>query len=276
MAKSELPLRDLYLDIALQAARKGGEVLKKYWGKLSQIKEKTIPGNLVTEADQESEREILGILKKNFPSHDIIAEETGMHLLQKSNFCWYVDPLDGTTNYAHQYPTVNISIGLFEKGQPLVAVVFNPFYDELFYAVRGKGAFLNDEKIHVSNVASLEKSLLATGFPYDRKETNDNNYAEFCELTNQSHGVRRAGAAALDLAYVAAGRLDGYWERGLNPWDVAAGALLVLEAGGKVSDYNLESFNIKSDRILATNGLVHEAISEVLLQVRNKQGITTR
>jgi myo-inositol-1(or 4)-monophosphatase len=268
MAKSELSQRGIYLKIAIQAARQAGDVLMKHLGKLSHIDQKSMPGDLVTEADRESEDGILALLKQHFPAHDILAEESGLHQNKQSNFCWIIDPLDGTTNYAHQFPMFNVSIALFEKDKPIVGVVYDPFHQELFHALRGGGAYLNDSLIYVSKISSLAKSLLATGFAYDRTQTKDNNYAEFCKLTDMTQGVRRAGAAALDLAYVAAGRLDGYWERGLKPWDMAAGMLLVEEAGGKISDYSLQPVRMDSGKILATNDFIHEALSRELVALQ--------
>jgi len=252
-----------WLEAATQAALQGGAVLKKYWGNLIDIQDKAIPGDLVTEADRQSETMIVSYLKRYFPDHQILAEESGL-LQTASPYLWAVDPLDGTTNYAHQYPMAAVSIGLLEKEQPVLGVIYNPFTDELFQAAKGGGAKLNHRPIHVSSIDRIDKSLLATGFAYDRRETVDNNYAEFCHFTTLSQGVRRAGAASLDLAYVACGRVDGYWERGLKPWDIAAGAILVQEAGGQVSDYDRTHLKMNSGRILATNGLLHAAMSQEL------------
>jgi myo-inositol-1(or 4)-monophosphatase len=185
----------------------------------------------------------------------------------ENRFLWAVDPLDGTTNFAHRYPAFAVSIGLLIDGEPAVGVVYEPLRDELFFAARGLGAFLNYRPIRVSATEGLAKSLLVTGFAYDRRETDDNNYAEFCHFTHLSQGVRRGGSASLDLAYVAAGRLDGYWERGLSPWDIAAGIVLVREAGGTVSAYDGSPFDIDSGRILASNGLLHTAMINELAKV---------
>lgn len=255
-----------WLHLATQAAEQAGVVLKKYWGNLHEIRDKGFPGDLVTEADQESERVILHWLSQHFPQHQILAEESGFSK-QHSDFIWAVDPIDGTTNYAHQYPMAAVSIGLIYRNEPILGVVYNPFTQELYQAAKGFGATLNQQPIHVSHVQSLNKGLLATGFPYDRAEITDNNYAEFCHLTNITHGVRREGAASLDLAYVACGRLDGYWEKGIKPWDIAAGTALVTEAGGRVSAYNLDPLDFESGRILATNGHLHSAISQELLRI---------
>lgn len=258
-----LPQLPQWLEIATQAALQGGAVLIKYWGALTEIKEKEIPGDLVTEADKQSEVVILGCLKNAFPDHQILAEESGLHQ-KNSPFLWAVDPLDGTTNYAHQYPMAAVSIGLIVDDEPVLGVIFNPFSDELFQAAKSWGAKLNHLPIKVSTIGDLNKSLLATGFSYDRRETTDNNYAEFCHFTNLTQGVRRAGAASLDLAYVACGRLDGYWERGLKPWDIAAGTVLVREAGGMVTDYDQSRLKLDSGRILASNSHLHKALGREL------------
>lgn len=253
-----------YLDIAIAASIKAGDVLKRFWGKLKEVQEKNIPGDLVTEADKSSEIEIIRLLKHHCPSHSILAEESGLHANQEKEFLWAIDPLDGTTNYAHQFPFVAVSIALLFQGLPVVGVVHNPILQELFTAGKGLGAFLNGQQLHVSRVDQLNKSLLATGFSYRRRETADNNYKEFAHLTNLTQGVRRAGAASLDLAYVAAGRLDGYWEQQLSPWDIAAGTLLVEEAGGMVSSYDKTPLDFMNPRILATNGWLHDAVSKEL------------
>jgi myo-inositol-1(or 4)-monophosphatase len=256
-----------FLTVATQAAQAGGEVLQGFWGKLENVQEKT-PGNLVTEADTGSERVVLDILKAAFPEHRILAEESGASGEISSSYVWAVDPLDGTTNYAHHFPVFSVSIGLLFEGQPIVGVVYNPITDELFSAGLGLGSFLTQKSqtqpIQVSTTRQVADSLLATGFAYDRTKVIDNNYAEFCHFTQVTQGVRRLGSAALDLAYVAAGRFDGYWERGLSPWDIVAGIVLVLEAGGQVSSYDKTALNIASGRVLATNGLLHEAMSQTL------------
>lgn len=256
------------MDSAIQLAEKGGEVLKKHWGKLQSISHKESSIDLVTDADKASEKAILRGLKKTHPSHAILAEESGWNENPDAEFLWIIDPLDGTTNFTHQYPMVAVSIGIMYQGQLIAGVVYNPILKELFYGARGLGAFLNKRKIQVSSTTALDASLLASGFPYDRRTNKDNNYAEFCLLTHLSQGVRRGGSAALDLAYVAAGRFDGYWERGCKPWDNAAGVVLVEEAGGRVSAYDQTPFQIDSDRVLASNKHIHAALSEKILQAR--------
>lgn len=258
----------IFLDIATEAALAAGVVLQDYLGKLEDaITEKGRPGDLVTAADKASEQVILEVLRRHFPQHSILAEESGKLGNQDNDFLWAIDPLDGTTNYAHQYPCFAVSIGLLIQGVPKVGVIYDPFHNELFRAAAGLGATRNRRPIQVSQTAELDKSLLASGFAYDRRETTDNNYAEFCHLTHLTQGVRRGGAAALDLAYVACGRVDGYWERGIAPWDIAAGIILVQEAGGKVTAYDGTPIKIESGRILATNGHLHDSLSQELIKV---------
>ncbi|MGE5655245.1 MAG: inositol monophosphatase family protein [Actinomycetota bacterium] len=256
-----------FLEIATEAALAAGAVLQSFWGKLESIQEKGRPGDLVTEADRASEVVLLDILRRHCPDHAILIEESGSLGEATSPYRWAIDPLDGTTNYAHQYPCFSVSVGLLIEGIPQVGVIFDPFHQELFRAAKGLGATRNRQPIRVSQASELSKSLLVTGFAYDRRETADNNYAEFCYLTHLTQGVRRGGSAALDLANVACGRLDGYWERGLSPWDIAAGIVLVEEAGGKVTAYDGSPLQIPSGRILATNGYLHSSLSAALQAV---------
>jgi myo-inositol-1(or 4)-monophosphatase len=259
----------IFLEIATEAALAAGAVLQGYLGKLDAIAEKGRPGDLVTEADKASEAVILDVLHRHLPSHSILAEESGKLGNTESEYLWAIDPLDGTTNYAHQYPFFAASIGLLIAGVPQLGVIFDPFHKELFRAAKGLGATRNRLPIKVSETAQLSNSLLVTGFAYDRRETSDNNYAEFCHLTHLTQGVRRSGSAALDLAHVACGRLDGYWERGIAAWDIAAGVVLLEEAGGKVTAYDGSPLKIESGRILATNGHIHASLSHELLQVHS-------
>ncbi|MDZ7967060.1 MAG: inositol monophosphatase family protein [Nostoc sp. DedSLP03] len=258
----------IFLDIATEAALAAGAILQGYLGKLEDaIIEKGRPGDLVTAADKASEELILEILRCHFPQHSILAEESGKLGNQQNEYLWAIDPLDGTTNYAHQYPFFAVSIGLLINGVPQVGVIYDPFHNELFRAAAGFGATRNRQPIKVSVTSELSKSLLVTGFAYDRRETSDNNYAEFIHLTHLTQGVRRSGSASLDLAYVACGRVDGYWERGLSPWDIAAGIILVQEAGGKITAYDGTAVKIESGRILATNSYIHGSLSNELLRV---------
>ena len=257
----------IFLDIATEAALAAGAVLQGYLGKLEDsIIEKGRPGDLVTAADKASEAVILEILRRHFPQHSILAEESGKLGDQDNQYLWAIDPLDGTTNYAHQYPAFAVSIGLLINGVPQVGVIYDPFHNELFRAATGLGATRNRRPIQVTETTELSKSLLVTGFAYDRRETSDNNYAEFCHLTHLTQGVRRSGSAALDLAHVACGRVDAYWERGIAPWDVVAGVIILQEAGGKVTAYDGSPFKIDSGRILATNGYIHDNLSRELMQ----------
>ncbi|MDX2099224.1 MAG: inositol monophosphatase family protein [Leptolyngbyaceae cyanobacterium bins.59] len=260
----------IFLDIATEAALAAGVVLQDFCGKLEDIQEKGRPGDLVTEADKASEAIVLDVLKRHVPHHPILTEESGYLNLSESEYLWAIDPLDGTTNYAHQYPVASVSIGLLINGVPHVGAIFDPFRNELFRAAKGLGATRNRRPIQVSKTQSLSNSLLVTGFAYDRRETDDNNYAEFCHLTHLTQGVRRGGSASIDLAYIACGRLDGYWERGLSPWDISAGIILVEEAGGKVTAYDEGPLEIQSGRLLATNSYIHTSVSTELIRVRNQ------
>lgn len=256
-----------FLDVATEAAMAGGAVLKHYWGNLSSIQEKGRSGDLVTEADKASEVEVLAVIKRHFSDHAILAEESGKMGHQDSALLWAIDPLDGTTNYAHGYPLCAVSIGLLLDGVPIVGVVYNPILEDLYRGAKGLGATHNRRPMQVSTTGKLDQSLLVTGFAYDRRETLDNNYAEFCHLTHLTQGVRRGGSASVDLAHVASGCLDGYWERGLSPWDLAAGVVLVEEAGGQTSAYDGTPFDIYSGRLVATNGPLHQPIVHELSQV---------
>ena len=257
-----------FLEIATEAALAGGAVLQTYWGNLSSIQEKGRSGDLVTEADRASEVAVLAVIKRHFPDHAILAEESGQLGHRDNPLLWAIDPLDGTTNYAHQYPLCAVSIGLLVAGKPMVGVVYNPILQDLYRAAKGLGATHNRQPIQVSTTTQLSNSLLVTGFAYDRRETIDNNYAEFCHFTHLTQGVRRGGSASIDLAHVASGCFDGYWERGLSPWDLAAGVVLVEEAGGQVSAYNGDPFDIYSGRLVATNGTLHQPLVDELSQVQ--------
>lgn len=257
----------IFLDVATEAALAAGVILQDYFGNLTEVEEKGRPGDLVTAADQGAEAAVLAVLHRHVPTHPILAEESGQLGNLDSEFLWAIDPLDGTTNYAHQYPVAAVSVGLMIEGVPAVGAIYDPFRQELFRAAIGLGATCNRRPIRVSQTAELEKSLLVTGFAYDRHQTTDNNYAEFCYLTHLTQGVRRSGSAAMDLAYIASGRLDGYWERGLSPWDITAGIVLLREAGGNVTAYDGSPTEINSGRILATNGHIHTSLSQALQQV---------
>ncbi len=267
MSKHTPEQLQIFLDIATEATLAAGAIVQAYLGKLETVQEKGRPGDLVTEADKHAESVILEVLRRHFPHHSILAEESGQLGDSSAEYLWAIDPLDGTTNYAHQYPCFACSVGLLIDGIPQVGAIFDPFHQELFRAASGIGATRNRLPIKVSQTSELSQSLLVSGFAYDRRETTDNNYAEFCRLTHLTQGVRRSGSAALDLAHVACGRLDGYWERGISPWDIAAGVVLVEEAGGKVTAYDGSPLIIPSGRILATNGKIHYSLSTELGQI---------
>ncbi|OKH17136.1 inositol monophosphatase family protein [[Limnothrix rosea] IAM M-220] len=262
--------RQTYLDIATEAALNAGAKLNYYYGNLQQVREKATPGDLITEADTASENIIIELLQRHCPELPIHAEESGqISGSSESPFLWMIDPLDGTVNYAHGYPMFSVSIALLYNEQPIVGVVYNPYRNELFRAAEGLGATLNRQPIHVSTTETLKDSLLVTGFAYDRRQTKDNNYIEFCCLTHQTQGVRRGGSAALDLTDVACGRLDGYWERGIQPWDMSAGICILREAGGFVTAYDESPLKIHSGRLLATNHKIHSQLSEALKSAKD-------
>jgi len=212
--------------------------------------------DLVTEVDKKSEELLVGGLQTAFPDHDFLAEET-LYPERGKSHKWIIDPLDGTTNFAHGFPWFAVSMALEINGEIVLAVVYHTMMSEMFTAVKGEGAYLNGSRIAVSSHSPLRGSLLATGFPYDSATDPENNFAHFANFQMGSRGIRRAGAAALDLAYVAAGRIDGFWECKLKPWDVAAGQLLVTEAGGKVTGYSGELYSVYNHRIVASNDLIH-------------------
>ena len=253
-----------FLDIASEAALAAGAILQDKFCNLENIQNKGRPGDLITEADKAAEAIILKKLDRHLPDHQILAEESGTLGGNNSKYLWAIDPLDGTTNYAHGYPVSAVSIGLMVDGIPQVGVVYNPFRNELLRAATGYGATCNRRPIKVSHTKELADTILITGFAYDRRETTDNNYAEFCYLTHLTQGVRRSGSASIDLTDVALGRLDGYWERGLSPWDITAGIVILQEAGGKVTAYDGSPVDINSGRLLATNGLIHDSLSQAL------------
>jgi myo-inositol-1(or 4)-monophosphatase len=254
-----------YLQEAVRAARAAGQYQKTRFASSLDIEMKG-DKNLVTEVDKESERLIVEHLLSCFPDHDIVAEE-GDYLQSGSPCRWIIDPVDGTTNYAHGYPWFCSSIALEIDRELVAGVIYNPVYDELFTATKGGGAQLNGKRLSVSVRKPLENSLLGTGFPYDCATDSANNFANFIAFQKRARGIRRAGAAALDLAYVAAGRLDGFWELKLHAWDVASGVLMVREAGGMVTAFDGSTYDIFNDRIVASNGLIQDEIISVLESV---------
>ena len=220
--------------------------------------------DLVTEADLKSEKYIKRQIERNFPAHSILAEEAGL-TDKRTDFVWIIDPLDGTTNYAHGYPAYCVSIGLEVAGEMAVGAVYNPVLDEMFYARSGGGAYLNRRRIKVSAEKKLAASLLATGFPYDIAETKIDNLGNFGRMYKISRGIRRGGSAALDLCYLACGRFDGFWELKLHPWDTAAALVIVREAGGRVTAIDDGKYSIYDKDILASNGKIHRQMQKVLM-----------
>ena len=273
-----------FVKIAEEIAREAGALLRTYFGQGIRAEYKG-DVDIVTEADRASEKRIGERLRAAFPGHGIYGEE-GTRSDLDAEFRWYVDPLDGTTNFAHGFPVFCVVLGCERRspglaadtdGEMVAGVVYDPLRDEMFSAARGGGAMLNGEPIHVSRTKLLQESLIATGFPSQKRHQSPNVHF-YQEFTLRSHGVRRAGSAALDLAYVAAGRIDGYWEFKLNPWDTSAGYLLVEEAGGKVTHFDGGAFTLDSREIFATNGLIHTEMGALFADMfagRNLERIPT-
>lgn len=262
MTESDLQLYKHMLETAKKAARQAGEYQKERWHTDVNVEYKG-EINLVTEVDQACEKMIVETISKEFPDHDILAEEGHGHR-KDSIYKWIIDPLDGTTNFAHAYPLFCVSIALECQGKILLGVVYEPLLDEMFIAIKGQGAFLNDKPIKVSPAKNLAESLMATGFAYNLRETNNNNMNHFNKMLMHAQGLRRDGVAAIDLCYVACGRYDGYWELNLYPWDMAAGMLILEESGGRVSVFNGSPFTVYDKEILATNGHIHDEAIKVL------------
>ena len=261
---------DTYLTTAIDIAKEAGALLAQLFQRPHQISYKS-KFNLVTEADRRSEAVIIERLRTHFPKHAVVAEEGGGQKTA-SDYCWYVDPLDGTTNFAHGFPVFCVSLGLTYRDELIAGVVYDPTREELFAAERKAGAYLNNQRIHVSKTTTLDESLLGTGFPVFATSDHRLNIQLYYRFTQICHGIRRAGSAALDLCSVAAGRFEGFWELKLNPWDKAAGALLVMEAGGRLSDLLDGEFSLQKDEIFASNGLVHDAMGKVFAEVMKETG----
>jgi myo-inositol-1(or 4)-monophosphatase len=253
-----------FVPVMAEIAREAGALLMDYFRQRVKVEYKG-EADLVTIADRKSEALIRERLRQHWPSFDILGEEGGLQDTG-SEYRWYVDPLDGTTNFAHGFPVFCVSMGLDYKGNRIAGVVYDPTRDELFAAEQGSGAYLNQQPIHVSKTANLAECLVATGFPSHKRHKNPNIFF-YHQITLHTHGVRRAGSAALDLCYVASGRLDGFWEFNLNSWDTAAGVLMVQEAGGTVTDFKDGPFQLDSRETLASNGLVHKALLAEFEQV---------
>jgi myo-inositol-1(or 4)-monophosphatase len=276
--------RENFLPAMSAIAREAGALLMHYFQKHIKIEYKG-DADLVTAADRASETLIRERIQQQFPGHDVLGEEQGLND-QGSDYRWYVDPLDGTTNFAHGYPVFCVSMGLEHRelehrvskaqsetpARRIAGVVYDPTRDELFSAEHGQGAHLNGAAIHVSQAAQLKESLLATGFPSHKRHKNPNIHF-YHQITLRTHGVRRAGSAALDLCNVASGRFDGFWEFNLNPWDTAAGVLIVEEAGGKVSRFDGSAFKIDSSETLASNGLIHPALVQEFEEIFAGRGL---
>lgn len=246
---------DRITQVAIRAAYSAGEVLKHHFGRLNGVKKKGAI-DLVTAADIESEKIIVKEIQSVFPDHAILAEESGLHQ-GRPDHCWIIDPLDGTTNFAHNLPIFAISIAFSHQNETRVGIVFNPINGELFTATMGQGAQLNHRPIEVSSSSIIEESLLVTGFPYNLHHTISDLMQRFQSTLYACQGIRRLGSAALDLCYVACGRFDGFWEENLNPWDTAAGVLITQEAGGRVTDFEGSPYHPEGKQILATNGPIH-------------------
>jgi myo-inositol-1(or 4)-monophosphatase len=248
--------------VGIEAIYSGARVLRNHFGRISQIHQKGV-FDLVTEADTESEKQIMATIRKAFPDHAILAEESGANK-GTAEYQWLIDPLDGTTNYVHHLPFFTIAIALAVGDKIELGLVLNPMDGELYSAIAGKGAALNGNAIQVSSTASVSDSLLVTGFPYDFSEIFEPAMKRFSVFQQASQGVRRLGSAALDLCYVACGRFDGFWEQNLKPWDKAAGAIIAAEAGAVITDFSNQPFSINQKEILVTNGRIHHEMLSLL------------
>ncbi|MCK4534414.1 MAG: inositol monophosphatase [Syntrophobacterales bacterium] len=251
-----------HMEFAISIARRAGSFLKNSFREEHRIDYKG-EIDIVTEADRMSEKILTAEISRRFPDHNILSEESP-EIKKGSQYRWIIDPLDGTTNYVHGFPVFCVSIALEKNGEVMMGVIYNPVSDELFVAGRGEGAFMNDSSISVSGTTKLSESLLATGFPYDIRRDPNNNINYFSGMALEAQAIRRAGSAALDLAYTAAGRFDGFWELKLHPWDTAAGWLLVNEAGGNITDISGNRYYLDSPGILASNGKIHDSMIRIL------------
>jgi myo-inositol-1(or 4)-monophosphatase len=250
------------LKSAEEASKMAGEMLRQNIDASREIVYKGAV-NLVTDFDKHSQEIIFSHLSSRFPDHDFLAEED-LCEQKGSEFRWIIDPIDGTTNYAHNFPIFCVSIAMEWKKKVVCGVIYDPMREEMFSAISGKGSVMNGHRIHISSTSDLDRSLLATGFPYDVRESEVNNIDHFSNFATRVQAIRRCGSAALDLCYVACGRFDGFWELKLSPWDVAAGVLMVEEAGGHVSDFQGERTSIYGKDLLASNGLIHEQMIQIL------------
>jgi myo-inositol-1(or 4)-monophosphatase len=249
--------------VLFDASTEAGKIIRSSFNTNFEIESKDIISNLVTEVDKASEAKIIGIIKKSFPEHAILSEEIG-ELGGNSEVKWIIDPIDGTVNFAHAVPICAVSIGIEIKGEVVMGVVYNPISEEFFYAQKNEGAFLNDKRISVSKENDLLKSLLVTGFPYQNSTGKGSPHETFGRFLNLNIPIRRLGSAALDLCWTACGRFDGFWEYKLNPWDTAAGACILKEAGGMLSDFRGGEYSIYHKQILATNSHIHSQMIDVM------------
>jgi len=252
-----------FLEFTIDIAKQAGKIQNKYFGEILDFDTKSTNIDLVTIADQQSELLIIDKIKKQFPTHSILAEENGL-IDNESDYMWVIDPLDGTTNFSHNLPIFAVSIALVKNKKTICGVVYNPAADKCFYAENNKGAFLNDKLIKHSSSKTLSESLIATGFPYLHDKKYDISFEIFKTLYDKTRGVRRLGSASLDLCFVAMGRFDGYYEFNLKPWDICAGSLIAQEAKAKVTDWNNELVPNSGSRILATNGYIHNEMINIL------------
>jgi myo-inositol-1(or 4)-monophosphatase len=252
------------IEVAKEAAFEAGKILRQILGNIRQIETKNNQeSNLVTDADTAAETKIIEIIHSRYPDHQILSEEKGS-FRSDSEFKWIIDPLDGTTNYTHAFPVFSVSIGIELRGEMIAGIVYDPMRNEMFHAEKGKGAYLNEKPIRVSQVSAIEKAMLVTGFPYNIKQNPHFCTERFVAFLHRAQAVRRLGSAAIDCAYIAAGRLDGYWEVSLHPWDKAAGQLLVTEAGGTVTNFEGGPHDLYAPPILASNGRIHDIMVEIL------------
>lgn len=249
--------------VLIEASKAGAAEITRFFQKEFTVSNKEGVNNLVTEADHASEKVILAVIKSYYPEHQVLAEESG-EKIQSSDYKWIIDPVDGTVNFAHGIPINCVSIAVEYKGEIIMAAVYNPHMNEFFFAEKGKGAFLNDQPVHVSNETKVIKSCLVTGFPYTYINMPNGPVEVFERLVKKGVPVRRLGSAAIDLCWVACGRFDGFYEHKLEPWDSAAGYLIVEEAGGKVTDFNGDKFSVYQHRVLATNGKIHDEMLRIV------------
>ncbi len=255
-------------EVLLLAAAEAGKIIQFYFNGTFAVNNKGTVNNLVTEVDQMSEDKIIAVIREHFPDHSIISEEVG-ELKKDSDYEWIIDPIDGTVNFAHGIPICCVSIALTYKGDLQLGAVFNPMMNELFFAEKGKGATLNGIPIGVSKKTDFKKACLVTGFPYKWPETHEHPIKVFERFVMEGLPIRRLGSAAIDLCWVACGRFDGFWEYNLSSWDVAAGYLIVLEAGGKVTNFQGSPYDVFNRETLATNGFIHQAMLDA---IHNKRG----